>query len=201
MKSIGISQRVDHIAERNETRDALDVQWPRLLWKLGYLPIILSSAIDGVENYLCQLKLDGYILSGGGDIGANPDRDRLETAVLLDSISRQVPVLGICRGMQFINHHQGGGLRQVDGHIATRHQLRGEWSSALGISEVNSFHGQALTVEELGQDLESLATTKDGVIEALQHDQHPWLGIMWHPEREHPFQSSDIQLIESLFGN
>ncbi|MFT5220346.1 MAG: gamma-glutamyl-gamma-aminobutyrate hydrolase PuuD [Gammaproteobacteria bacterium] len=201
MKSIGISQRMDPIEGRNEARDALDVEWPRLLWDLGYLPVTLSSAIEATDRYLAELKLDGYILSGGGDIGTALSRDRLETAVLEDSIRRQVPVLGVCRGMQFINHYQGGSLKSVNGHIATRHPLQGAWSTELGIDTVNSFHGLGLMAETLGRDLETLAAAKDGVIEALRHEQHSWLGIMWHPEREQPFQVTDTQLIKSLFGD
>jgi N5-(cytidine 5'-diphosphoramidyl)-L-glutamine hydrolase len=201
MKSIGISQRMDRIDGRNEARDALDVEWSRLLWDLGYLPVVLSSGIEATDEYLAALNLDGYILSGGGDIGTAPTRDRLEIAVLEDSIRREVPVLGVCRGMQFINHYQDGSLKPVSGHIAIRHPLQGNWSDELGIETVNSYHGLAVTAETLGQDLELLATTEDGVIEALRHDHHPWLGIMWHPEREQPFQVTDTHLIKSLFGD
>lgn len=201
MKVIAISQRQDPIAGRDEVRDALDVKWASLLWDLGYLPVSLNSGIEAVEAYLAALQPDGFILSGGNDIGKAPERDRLEAAVLDYSVHQRLPVLGVCRGMQYINHYQGGSLKKLDGHVATRHPLQGSWSNDQSIDSVNSYHDLAVVAETLGGDLESLASTEDGAIEALRHIQHRWLGIMWHPEREHPISRQDIHLIKEIFGN
>ena len=201
MKVIAISQRLDPIAGRAEVRDALDVKWARLLWDLGYLPVALNSSIEAVEEYLAALQPDGFILSGGNDIGQVPERDRLEAAILDYSVLQRLPVLGVCRGMQFINHYQGGSLKKMDGHVATRHPLQGEWSNQQGIDSVNSYHDWVIVSETLGRDLVNLANTGDGSIEALQHKQHRWHGIMWHPEREQPFSNQDIHLIQEIFGD
>lgn len=201
MKVIAISQRLDPIAGRDEVRDALDVQWAPLLWDLGYLPVALNSGIEAVEEYLAALQADGFLLSGGNDIGKAPERDRLEAAVLDYSMHQLLPVLGVCRGMQFINHYQGGSLKKINGHVATRHSLQGGWSNQQAIESVNSYHDWAIVSETLGRDLESLARTEDGSIEALRHKQHRWLGIMWHPEREQPFSKHDIHLIRKFFGD
>ncbi|EGQ7979420.1 glutamine amidotransferase [Vibrio cholerae] len=200
MKRIGITQRRDAVPNRTEVRDALDVNWAGLLWNLGILPIPLCSGIENTQAYLKALNLDGFILSGGNDIGEMVERDTLESAILEYSKIHKRPVLGICRGMQFINHIQSGSLIKVQEHVATVHErLMGEWASELGISQVNSFHNYAINAETLGEDLTSLAKTEDGVIEAIKHNSYPWIGIMWHPERELFLNEWDADIIKKHF--
>lgn len=201
MKRIGVSQRLDQVLGRNEYRDALDHRWSNLLWLLGYMPIPLCSGIKPTKNYLQALKLDAFILSGGNDLGGAPQRDRLETAVLDFAMKEQLPVLGVCRGMQMINHYQGGSLEPVTEHVATEHSLVGEWAKKKGFTKVNSYHNQGIFPHTLGTNLKILATSIDQVVEAVKHQQLPWLGIMWHPEREQPYQVQDLRLLKQFFGD
>ena len=201
MKRIGISTRLDKVPGRVEQRDALDALWPSLLWNLGYAPLPLCSGIEDVPAYLQALNLDGFILSGGNDIGSAPNRDRLEKGILDYSTSRGLPVLGVCRGMQFINDYCGGSLMAILGHVATRHTLVGEWAKDNGFLEVNSYHNQAIVDETLSHALVVLAKAEDGAIEALRHKTLPWLGVMWHPEREETLTKNDIILIKKHFGS
>ena len=103
-------------------------------------------------------------------------------------------VLGICRGMQMLNCYQGGSLRPVLSHVATRHDIYGPLVGATH-RKVNSFHGLGLLEADLGDRLEAVAWTKDGVIEAMRHRENPWLGIMWHPERDFQPAEEDLELI------
>jgi len=200
MKRIGITQRRDTVPNRTEERDALDVSWASLLWSLDVVPVPLCSNIENVQDYLEVLNLDGYIISGGNDIGEKPNRDDLEQAILQHATSEYLPVLGVCRGMQFINHYQGGSLVKVAGHVATTHSvLMSRWAVAHNIQQVNSFHDFGIVKKTLGKDLMVLAETDDGVIEAIKHKTYPWLGIMWHPERE-PFAKYNKNLIKEHFG-
>lgn len=195
MKRILISQRIDVVQGRNEERDALDVRWAELLFSLGFLPIPVCSALADQPDYLVQLQPDAIILSGGNDIGQAPTRDRLETKLLDYAKAQQLPVLGVCRGMQMLNHYLGGSLVTVSGHVATRHALQGAWAQQYGYQQVNSYHNQAFTQATLAADLKVLATSSDGVIEAVACSHLPWLGIMWHPEREAHLQSADQKLL------
>lgn len=199
MKKILISQRRDAIVERDETRDALDVRWSTVLFDLGFLPIPVCSELAGERSYLEQLRPDGILLSGGNDIGQAPKRDALESQLLDYAKLNKLPMLGVCRGMQMLNHYLGGGLVEVGGHVATRHLLKGDWASANCYSEVNSYHNQAVTEKTLAHSLEVLATAADGVIEAVKHSTLPWLGVMWHPEREPVMLEQDKQLIQTIF--
>lgn len=199
MKRIGITQRRDAVPNRTEVRDALDVNWATLLWNLGILPIPLCSDIENTQAYLKALNLDGFILSGGNDIGEMVERDTLESAILEYSKIYKRPVLGVCRGMQFINHYQGGTLVEVVGHVATMHPvLMSSWTVAYNIKQVNSFHNYGIVEETLGKDLIVLTETDDGMVEAIKHKTYPWLGIMWHPERD-PLANYNNNLIKEYF--
>lgn len=193
-KRVVVSQRCDPVVGRDETRDALDIHLSALLWELNFLPVPMTSAISDHEEYIQALMPDAVVLSGGSNIGQTVERDRLETALLLYATTNDLPVLGICRGMQMINHHQGGNLRQISGHVAVRHLIFGPLAVP-SQPEVNSFHNIGIVDNDLGNDLEAVAWSNDGAVEALRHRKLPWLGIMWHPERDTPATDFDQTLI------
>lgn len=196
---IAISQRHDYIVGRDESRDALDIRLGQLIWSLGFIPIPLVSGIGSHDTYLSNLKPDGILLSGGNDLGEVSIRDALELATLHYATKHNLPLLGVCRGMQMINHFQGGYLSPVSEHASVRHSVTGPLFLARLSLEVNSFHNSGILCSGLGRDLEALAWTQDGVIEALRHERKPWLGIMWHPERDMPVSNDDQIMIKDHF--
>lgn len=200
-KRIAISQRYDQVPGRNEWRDGLDAKWTELLEQLGFLPILLPSHLSDVEVYLDAVSIDGLILSGGNDIGSAPPRDTLEKEAMSYAEHHNLPVLGVCRGMQFLCHIEGGTLHSCSGHVATTHKLNGRWAQEQGFKDVNSYHNQAILQSDCPAVFDVLATTDDGVVEAFRHKHKNWLGIMWHPEREAPLQGSDLALIQAHFQN
>ncbi|WP_245846360.1 gamma-glutamyl-gamma-aminobutyrate hydrolase family protein [Chromohalobacter canadensis] len=174
------------------------------VWRAGGQPVRLSPSREIPEG------LAGLMIGGGDDIGAqlyggevrldvrvDPARDRLELALLERFLPQQLPVLGICRGAQIINVHCGGTLigdiyttydhvrrqrtvlprKQVD--IATGSRLH----TLLGVSRcrVNSLHHQA--VDRLGDTLHVVARDRNGLIQAIEAPECPYLvGVQWHPE-------------------
>jgi putative glutamine amidotransferase len=157
--------------------------------------------------------LDGLILAGGSDVdpgtygaephpetrGTNADRDRFEAALASAALERDMPVLGICRGMQMLNVACGGRLAQHIGNLETHRHTQGEFSDhevelnagslaarAAGGERVavKSHHHQG--VEELGEGVEVTGRASgDGIVEAIEIPERSFaLGVLWHPEQD-----------------
>lgn len=199
MKRIAITQRVELTAEHGERRDALDQRWTSLLDAAGLVGVPVPNTLIDHQGWLAALGIDGVLLSGGNDLavygGDAPERDRLEERLIDWAIATNRPLLGVCRGMQVIQHHFGVALHPVQGHVTAAHdiELAGE---AL---RVNSYHHWGAT--DTVPALVVTGRASDGVIEALQHRDHPVRGIMWHPERCEPLQRRDITLLRASFGS
>lgn len=196
MKAVVVSQRVDHFPDRGEHRDALDDRLTQWLTAAGYLPFPLPNALFAtgeLSAWLDHINPSGLILSGGNDIGNEPQRDATEKALLDHALSKRLPVLGICRGMQMIGVWSGTALKPVANHVRTRHQVTGTISG-----EVNSYHNFALT--ECPPQFDVLSRSEDGEIEAIGHRQLPWEAWMWHPERETTFHLRDTSRLKALFS-
>lgn len=202
MKKVVVTQRVDQFTERNEIRDALDQSLVSFLLHAGlipvpipnglYKPLFENSELKGLDVWLDAIKPDAFVLSGGNDIGQCYERDLTESLILDYASQHNIPLLGICRGMQMMAQWAGAELRSVQGHIRTKHYVNGEISG-----QVNSYHGFSLATCPLGFNV--LATSEDNEIEAIQHQYLPWEGWMWHPERETPFTKRDLERVRSLF--
>lgn len=192
---IGVTMRILQADGYDEPRDALAGIWASFLNKA--LPKALWMPLpnvgkDSINAYCEQWGINRLILSGGEDFGVSPARDKTEHQLLVWAEERQVPVLGVCRGMQMMAAHHGVDLKAVDGHVRQRHVLQGEFTH-----EVNSYHRYSLL--RCPQDYVVTAYAEDGEIEAIKHNALPWEGWMWHPEREVPFNPIDINRLKALF--
>jgi putative glutamine amidotransferase len=187
--------------------------------RAGGLPVLLPP-VPGIGDVLG--RLDGLILSGGGDIdparyGAvrhqasdppNAPRDEAELALCTAALTRGLPLLAICRGLQVLNVALGGTLLQhlpdvtgTDVHSPVpsgygQHEVRVTASSRLARvlgrteAEVPTHHHQS--VDRLGAGLIATAWTADQVIEAVEFSSGArfdgadgasfMLGVQWHPE-------------------
>ncbi|MFJ7588720.1 gamma-glutamyl-gamma-aminobutyrate hydrolase family protein [Streptomyces sp. NPDC097617] len=154
-------------------------------------------------------RVDGLVVAGGPDLdpvhyGAARDsrtgapatvRDHWELALIAAALEADLPVLGICRGMQALNVALGGTLIQhIDGHFETPGAM--SWHPVRPVpgtryadlvpqeAQVPTYHHQA--VDRLGRGLVVSAHAVDGTVEAIElHDPDRWvLGVQWHPERD-----------------
>ena len=205
---IGISQRIEKIISRDEIRDTIDHRIINWLSNIGLIPILIPNSLI-YENQTCkkqkllqrwleQTKLDAIILSGGNNIGEMILRDLTEHYLLDWAQENNVPVLGICRGMQMMSVYFGGQLEKKTGHVATRHKLIFDSSKFLLPKNVNSFH--QFTLIKCPQMFTVLATSEDGCIEAIIHNKLPWEGWMWHPEREPEINKIETERFKKLIG-
>ncbi len=174
----------------------------------------LSSVDDNAEAIV---DVDGLLLTGGDDVdpefygrpdlrekskGINRKRDEFEFGVIKRALDADVPILGVCRGMQVMNVALGGTLHadvEADGYmrhssgtsVIVKHEITIEPNSLLsglagGLRQtINSYHHQA--VDRLGRGLIKVAESTDGVIEAAEWSMKegmPFLLLVqWHPER------------------
>lgn len=195
MKCIAITQRVEILSDIQERRDALSQEWALLAQSCGFFPVLLPNHLMLVKEMLERLPIDGILLSGGNNLisygGDAPERDAIEHYLIDYAIKTKLPLLGVCRGMQLLLDHFHIPLIPVEGHIRVEHCLDDG-------DIVNSFHSFGTMCCML--PLVPTQICQDGVVEGVVHDEYPWIrGIMWHPERYHPFRQKDISMIKELF--
>lgn len=200
---IAISQRIDFLPNRNEYRDALDQRLLRLVVELGHTPVQVPNVLffdnDFKEllNWLNKINPDGFILSGGNDIGEFKNRDETEKKLYKWATNNEKPILGICRGMQLIGVLNGVKLKPVSNHVNTEHPIFLNHQNDK--SQIrNSYHNYAL--ENCPKEFQILHLSQDGEIESIKHLSKKIIGIMWHPERNTPFLVDDIKLLKYIFS-
>ncbi|WP_070121776.1 gamma-glutamyl-gamma-aminobutyrate hydrolase family protein [Bacillus marinisedimentorum] len=185
----------------------------RALEHHGMNPVIIPvlNHHDDLPDYLA--RLDGLLMAGGGYLNlekklpSNPklgqtgkERFSFELSLLQSALKMDMPILGVCRGMQMLNECHGGTLtnlqdsthhqeiRGIPGHEPTHFIILNKHSrlSAIVGPEtvmVNSRHRQI--VANVGPGLKAAAwSAGDGVIEAIESEQNAWVfGMQFHPEQ------------------
>ncbi len=179
----------------------------------GGIPVILPLHVSAEDAVQILDHCDGLVMTGGHDVSPElygeekketcgilcEARDALEQALYRRAVDQDKAVLGICRGLQTMNVLEGGTLyqdmptevdSQVEHHgkppydqVIHHVDLRSGLASLLGISRlgVNSYHHQA--IKTLGAELEVMAQSDDGLVEAVRHKQKRFVwAVQWHPE-------------------
>lgn len=190
---IALTQRSDFLPRVDEYRDSLDQNWFNLFSDDICFPI--PNLQKSFERWCDGLNLDLIVLTGGNDIQYSKSsqnvclkRDALERQILEYSKRRRIPVLGVCRGLQMMNVYEGGEISydpemKIELHKVT---IRDENHAQ---PFVNSFHKWFIPAEKMPKVFDVKATDMFGNIEAIRHRYFPWLGVMWHPERNKETES------------
>ncbi|HWP93668.1 MAG TPA: gamma-glutamyl-gamma-aminobutyrate hydrolase family protein [Thermodesulfobacteriota bacterium] len=216
---IGITTEIK-ADELKENCYLIETTYARAIAEAGGIPILLPSLCekssvlrDAVAN------IDGLLLPGGRDMDPkyyneephpklrlmSKERTESEMVILDEALKQNIPVLGICGGMQLINVFFGGSLYQdIPSMISSAivhekgalHEILVEDGTLLGeiVKEKNfstkSYHHQS--VKAVGKGLKISARCPDGIIEAIEKEDHFIIGIQWHPEREESGTSKRI---------
>ena len=197
------------------------------------LPLMLPLTDDASELDDAYALCDGILFTGGHDVspkiygeerkascGAVSElRDSMEAYLLDKCISDDKPLMGICRGIQFINAHLGGTLYQdlpteyacgVEHHMSPPYDRKAHCVEVLentqladiigaGVHDVNSYHHQA--VKELSPKVVKMAVSEDGLIEAIAVKDHSFaIGVQWHPEFSY-INNEESRLLVQAFVN
>jgi len=193
-KNIFITQREEVIS--GETRDTLDIRWSFFLEKCNISPIIIPNNSKIIKNYLLNYPCDGVVLTGGGlisSLGGLEKRDDIEKFLIKYSIDNDKPLVGICRGMQQIQSYYGVNLKKISGHVDRKFLINFQSHER----KINSYHDYG--TENSCDELIVTSRSNDNIIKSITHDKNKIYGIMWHPERNNPYDELDIQLFKDIF--
>ena len=210
---------------QGEWIDSLENTYTKFFESLDVAIIPVSNATSlGHETELFGAA--GIILTGGGDVDpelyggkANPalaiskQRDAIEARLLSLAVERKLPILGICRGMQFINVFFGGKLVQNISELEGSEQhpcpsvhevriLDSPLSACLQSGtqfSTNSYHRQGVSPSGLGHGLAPFAEVAvPMLIEGIYHRNLPIAGVQWHPERPRSAATLDRVLLTAF---
>ncbi len=214
---------------RNEENQIyLPAEYSDSVRRAGGIPVLIPPGEKKWRELLSQL--DGFILTGGGDIDPalyggkdHPDvymvdreRDELEIEIAKHLLKSTMPTLGICRGTQVLNVAQGGTLiehlpdevgEEVKHRLPPREptphsvsvQSGSKLSSILKETEVESASWHHQAIRDLGEGFKAVAQAPDGVLEAFEMPDHPWLiAVQWHPELTAETSEPQQRLFDAL---
>lgn len=202
----------------------LNQAYAQAISRAGGNPILIARPDDNTLLEMLSIT-DGILLAGGHDVdpstygeeksehtcNVDQDRDRVEMLLTRLAQEKNIPLLGICRGMQIMNITFGGSLYQHiaadlpgalphdmhEGHkrnfpahevVITANSLLGNIVGADRIM-TNSLHHQGIKV--LSDKLTPTGVTSDGLVESVELRNHTFcIGVQWHPEelRDGPSQ-------------
>ena len=205
---IGISESFPE--GENSLKVAVDADYADAVSKGGHVPVVIPRYGSDAQFDELVAKLDVLVMTGGEDFDparynekrspklgkVNSPRDDFDFRLLNAARRRRLPVVGICRGCQLLNIAFGGSLWQdlpsefpvADvQHRNVYHRISVEPGSRLaGVLNttglvVNSFHHQA--VKKTAPGFRVVATSEDGVVEAIEGIDYPAIGLQFHPEK------------------
>lgn len=205
---VGISESFP--AGKDSSKVMVNANYADAVSRSGHVAVVIPRFGTDAQFDALVAKLDVLILTGGEDIAperyktersprlgkVNVPRDDFDFRLLAAARRRNLPVIGICRGCQLLNVAFGGTLWQdlpseftVTGvqHRNVNHRISIDPTSRLakvvGATNVivNSYHHQA--VKDLAPGFRIAARSPDGVVEAIECETYPAIGLQFHPEK------------------
>lgn len=213
--------------DENNDRIFLNRNYLDAVRHFGGIPVVIpAEAGEEEQRYLLE-QCDGLILTGGEDIAPAlygeeilndtvhpaPERDAGEPRLCAIAMERNIPILGICRGVQLMNVYFGGTLyqdipSQAPSEVLHRMEKPYHRTShscimaenaplAQGTIGVNSHHHQA--VKDVAPGFEVMGRSEDGIVEAIWNPNAKFIwGVQWHPEKIWDIEPSSARVFEAF---
>ena len=191
---IGIVPRIK-ILRYNQIEYCVEKKLIFFLEKI-YKKCSIVILVDNNKNY----RLNKIIISGGNDLiqfsksKENLIKNKISKYYLKSAIKKNIVVVGICYGAQFIAKYFNSELKKTKNHVGT-HKIKLQNikfnSNLIKVVSTNSFHNYL--IKKTGQNLKTLAKASDRSVEAFKHIKFKIYGIMWHPERNKIIKDFDIK--------
>ena len=178
--------------------DFLDHYWLNFFDKKKYEFLLVPNSTKLATKLIKNNKnIDLIIIPGGNDLfeksKISTSRLKVERLLINFSIAKKIPLLGVCRGMQHINHYFGGSLSKIKGHMRKSHNVY--LKDNLFLKErmiVNSYHNFGIKKINVAKKFKILAVDSNNNIEMFEHEQKKIIGVMWHPEREKNYKKLEL---------
>lgn len=203
----------------------------KMLEREAVVPLMLPLTEDkNILDYFLE-NCQGFVLTGGQDVSPKfykaelskrcgvvcEMRDQMEEYILKEAVKRDRSVLGICRGIQFINACFGGDLYQdleTEYKSKVNHHMRPPYNRVVhevnilkdtplfDILEkekigVNSYHHQA--IKSLSPQLRKMAVSEDGLVEAVYMPGKRFIvGVQWHPEFSYETDENSVKIVKAF---
>ena len=181
-----------------EGSDSLIHMAIRYVRSLGFTPIPIPNDVETAREIAQGIDYRFLLVTGGGfasveyfcndcpDAVIQAERDMVERFLVSDAVSKAIPVMGVCRGMHMLNGIFGGKTMRNGSHSAPRHDHDVIFGGGRRVL-VNTFHNNAVPVDQLAPEAELLAVEADTRnVEAFRIVGKRVLGLQWHPERPLP---------------
>ena len=221
--------------EKNKTEDRIFINHAYLeaVRHFGGIPMVIPAEAGAEEQAYLLGQCDGLILTGGDDIDPAlygeeiindtvfpaPERDAREPRLCAMAMERDIPILGICRGLQILNVHLGGTLYQdIPAQMETDvpHKMERPFERVIhdcflvpdsplarltgqAAVGVNSFHHQA--VKDVAPSLSVMARAADGIVEAVWKPDAKFLwAVQWHPEMLWTVEDNSAEIFRAFIN-
>lgn len=214
MRRVGIITRKITNSNYKESYSAISNNWLNFFNNLKIEPILITEKITKPINYFKTLNCSCLFLLNGEDTKlkvkngkfiSGSDRDFVEFKLLKHCLKKKFPILGICRGHQFINIYFEGKIKKINNHVNKSHKIKIIDQSIkeklkLNYMGVNSFHNFGIYRDDLSKKLSPWAITDD-TIEGYLSQKYKILTMIWHPERRKIINKNELRLIKDLLRN
>lgn len=190
-----ITQR-ESVDSHGSPIDSLEASYTLYFAELGAQVRPVPNFLPDPETSLAEEEFDGLVLTGGGSLPPEfyrlphsdrfqPDRDRTEKALIGLCRKQGKPILGICRGMQYLNALWGGKISKLDSLKVSR-PIREDHPVDVSGERwlVNQYHNDGIYLSDLAPAFTPFAIDREnGVVEGFASETEKILAIQWHPER------------------